>query len=86
MCFLDLDHFSRINDTLGHRFGDRLVQEVAHRIRACCQKHAPAASVARLGGDEFTVIVPDLASDDAVSQLAARLLESFNTPVRTRRP
>ncbi len=80
VCFLDLDHFSRINDTLGHRFGDRLVQEVAHRIRACCQKHAPAASVARLGGDEFTVIVPDLASDATVTQLAARLLEVFNTP------
>jgi diguanylate cyclase (GGDEF)-like protein len=80
VCFLDLDHFSRINDTLGHRFGDRLVQEVAHRIRACCRKHAPAAEVARLGGDEFTVIVPDLASDDTAGQLAARLLESFNTP------
>ena len=80
VCFLDLDHFSRINDTLGHRLGDRLVQEVAHRIRACCRKHAPAADVARLGGDEFTVIVPDLASDDTASQLATYLLESFNTP------
>ena len=80
VCFLDLDHFSRINDTLGHRFGDRLVQEVAHRVRACCRKHAPAAEVARLGGDEFTVIVPDLPDDNMISQLAARLLESFNTP------
>ena len=80
VCFLDLDHFSRINDTLGHRFGDRLVQEVAHRVRACCRKHAPAADVARLGGDEFTVIVPDLADDSAAGQLATHLLESFNTP------
>jgi len=80
VCFLDLDHFSRINDTLGHRLGDRLVQEVAHRLRACCRKHAPAAEVARLGGDEFTVVVPDLPGDDMINQLAARLLESFNTP------
>jgi diguanylate cyclase (GGDEF)-like protein len=80
VCFLDLDHFSRINDTLGHRFGDRLVQEVAHRVRSCCQKHAPAAEVARLGGDEFTVIVPDLPAGDSASYLATKLLESFNTP------
>jgi diguanylate cyclase (GGDEF)-like protein len=80
VCFLDLDHFSRINDTLGHRLGDRLVQEVAHRVRACCHRHAPAAEVARLGGDEFTVIVPDLTGDDTASQLGTRLLESFNTP------
>ena len=80
VCFIDLDHFSRINDTLGHRFGDRLVQEVAHRVRACCQRHAPAADVARLGGDEFTVIVPDLPGDEYASELATRLLESFNTP------
>jgi diguanylate cyclase (GGDEF)-like protein len=80
VCFLDLDHFSRINDTLGHRLGDRLVQEVAHRVRACCRKHAPAAEVARLGGDEFTVIVPDLSGDDMAAQLANRVLESFNTP------
>ena len=80
VCFLDLDHFSRINDTLGHRYGDRLVQEVAHRVRACCQKHAPAASVARLGGDEFTVILPDVSDDQAVMQVAQHLLNSFNTP------
>jgi diguanylate cyclase (GGDEF)-like protein len=80
VCFLDLDHFSRINDTLGHKFGDRLVQEVATRVRACCQQYAPAAVVARLGGDEFTVIVPDLPHDTAAARLAGLLLESFNTP------
>ncbi len=80
VCFLDLDHFSRINDTLGHKFGDRLVQEVAHRIRCCVQARAPRAEVARLGGDEFTVIVPDLADVAAATQLAAHLLDTFNTP------
>ena len=80
VCFLDLDHFSRINDTLGHRLGDRLVQEVGHRIRACCRLHAPTAEVARLGGDEFTVIVPDLADADGTSRLARHLLRAFNTP------
>ena len=86
VCFLDLDHFSRINDTLGHRFGDRLVQEVAHRVRACCRKHAPAAEVARLGGDEFTVIVPDLPDDDMISQLGRAAAGIVQYAVRARWP
>jgi diguanylate cyclase (GGDEF)-like protein len=78
--FLDLDHFSRINDTLGHKFGDRLVQEVGGRLRNCCLDAAPAAAVARLGGDEFTVILPDLADLETAERLARRILDSFNRP------
>ncbi len=80
VCFLDLDHFSRINDTLGHKVGDRLIQEVAHRVRSCCKQHAPKAEVARLGGDEFTVVVPSPGEDEAVKTLARQLLAVFNTP------
>ena len=78
--FLDLDHFSRINDTLGHKFGDRLVQEVGRRIKACCAKGAPAAEVARLGGDEFTIILPRLYAPAEAASLAQSILESFGTP------
>jgi diguanylate cyclase (GGDEF)-like protein len=80
VCFLDLDHFSRINDTLGHRFGDRLVQEVGSRVRDCCRSAEPGAVVARLGGDEFTVILPDLRDPEASARLARTLLNSFHTP------
>ncbi|TMC59773.1 MAG: GGDEF domain-containing protein, partial [Chloroflexi bacterium] len=67
--FIDLDHFSRINDTLGHEAGDQLLQQVALRLRASCRDRedevgpahdALAPDVARLGGDEFTVIIPGL--------------------------
>src|SRR5262249_51151831 len=65
--FIDLDHFSRINDTLGHEAGDQLLQQVALRLRASCRDREDevgpaleliAPDVARLGGDEFTVIMP----------------------------
>jgi diguanylate cyclase (GGDEF)-like protein len=80
VCLLDLDHFSRVNDTLGHKFGDRLVQEVAVRLRRCCTGSGPTAEVARLGGDEFTILVPDLGGVQGITGLAERVLDSFNTP------
>jgi diguanylate cyclase (GGDEF)-like protein len=80
VCFLDLDHFSRINDTLGHKFGDRLVQEVAIRLKSCCSGTVPAAEVARLGGDEFTVLLPGLADISTATDLAHKILNSFGTP------
>jgi len=50
---IDLDHFKTINDTLGHEVGDKVLVEVARRIKECCVKtHA----IARLGGDEFTIV------------------------------
>ena len=81
ICLLDLDHFNRFNDTLGHKFGDRLVQEVAQRLKTCCLAAAPAAEVARLGGDEFTILVPGVAGPGAAANLAASVLESFAQPM-----
>lgn len=80
ICFLDLDHFSRINDTLGHKLGDRLVQEVAVRLKRCCSGTTPVAEVARLGGDEFTVLLPDLDDVASATALARNILDSFKTP------
>jgi diguanylate cyclase (GGDEF)-like protein len=89
--FIDLDHFSRINDTLGHEAGDQLLQQVALRLRACCRdredevgpaQEALAPDVARLGGDEFTVIIPGLTQAEDAAKLARRILSSLAHPIR----
>src|SRR5690242_3139441 len=91
--FIDLDHFSRINDTLGHEAGDQLLQQVALRLRASCRDREDEvglaqealADVARLGGDEFTVIMPGLARADDAGKLARRILSSMATATRPTR-
>jgi diguanylate cyclase (GGDEF)-like protein len=89
--FIDLDHFSRINDTLGHEMGDQLLRHVAARLRSCCREREDevgpaletlAPEVARLGGDEFTVIMPGLHDAQDAGKLARRILSSFAQPVR----
>ncbi len=89
--FIDLDHFSRINDTLGHDAGDQLLQQVAVRLRSSCRGRddqvSPAAEmiapeVARLGGDEFTVIMPGLVNAQDAGKLARRILSSLAHPMR----
>jgi diguanylate cyclase (GGDEF)-like protein len=89
--FIDLDHFSRINDTLGHEVGDQLLRHVASRLRSCCREREDevgpamatlAPEVARLGGDEFTVIMPGLQDPQDAAKLARRLISSFAHPVR----
>ncbi|NRB07282.1 MAG: EAL domain-containing protein [Richelia sp.] len=73
--FLDLDKFKMINDTLGHSLGDKLLQDVAYRLRECLRA---GDVVARWGGDEFTILLPRVKSLDEVTQLAARILESLD--------
>ncbi len=89
--FIDLDHFSRINDSLGHEAGDQLLQQVASRLRASCRdrgdevgpaREALDPEVARLGGDEFTVIMPGLADPEDAGKLARRILASLAHPFR----
>jgi diguanylate cyclase (GGDEF)-like protein len=75
--FIDLDRFKTINDTLGHRVGDLLLQEVAKRLRQCVSSEY---MLARLGGDEFAIIVPNVDSLETVEVLAGRVIASISTP------
>jgi len=75
---LDLDHFKHINDNLGHLAGDRLLVEVAKRLRGCARS---GDTVARLGGDEFAVVQTQLADADQAAALARRALAALSDPV-----
>ncbi|MEW6324978.1 MAG: EAL domain-containing protein [Nitrospirota bacterium] len=74
---LDLDHFKRINDTLGHTVGDHLLQAVAKRLGECLRD---GDTVARLGGDEFAILLLDMASAQDVPVVVQKILEAFGKP------
>jgi diguanylate cyclase (GGDEF)-like protein/PAS domain S-box-containing protein len=71
--FLDIDRFKLINDSLGHTAGDRLIQHVAERLRACVRE---GDTVARLGGDEFMLLLPGVDQVVDAAKLAEKVLES----------
>src|SRR5690606_11835349 len=77
LLLLDLDHFKEINDTLGHAAGDRVLVEVADRLRA----GAGDALVARLGGDGFAVMFPGLAAPAAAPRRSRRVLDELQVPI-----
>ncbi|HZE90722.1 MAG TPA: EAL domain-containing protein [Rhizobacter sp.] len=75
---LDLDHFKRINDTLGHSAGDELLCIVAARLKGVLRAED---TVARLGGDEFILILENIDSDTAIAGVAAKLLQGVSEPL-----
>jgi diguanylate cyclase (GGDEF)-like protein len=80
VCFLDLDEFKTINDTLGHGSGDRLLVALADRLRACV--NGAGHFVARVGGDEFVVVVRDSSGPAELTALAEAMLAELSKPVR----
>ena len=75
---MDLDRFKEVNDTLGHHFGDELLQQIGPRLATVLRDED---MMARLGGDEFGILLPDLPEDQVAFSIAERLLEEMQTPV-----
>jgi diguanylate cyclase (GGDEF)-like protein/PAS domain S-box-containing protein len=75
--FIDLDHFKRVNDTLGHEVGDGLLREVAKRIGGLLRK---GDTLARLGGDEFVVVLEGLKTAEDAGQVAQKIINLLSQP------
>ncbi|MFF8278145.1 putative bifunctional diguanylate cyclase/phosphodiesterase [Streptomyces lateritius] len=84
LCYLDLDGFKAVNDTLGHRVGDRLLAAVAARLTECADSDGYTRSgghlVARLGGDEFAILVEESTGTEQLADLAQSVLCALQQP------
>ena len=88
ICFLDLDGFKRVNDTLGHSIGDQLLCQVAERLMGGLRLsdfvgRSPDASpvtVSRLGGDEFTIVLREISNAQDAGRVADRVLDALRKP------
>ncbi len=83
LLYMDLNRFKMVNDTLGHHIGDRLLVEVASRLRECAR---PRDTIARLGGDEFVVLLEDVERPsqihESIYKIGRRLAEPYNVEGR----
>jgi len=75
--FVDLDNFKKINDSLGHGVGDRVLRTSAQRLVKCTRS---CDTVARLGGDEFAVLLEDAVAETLVLEIAGRIVEALQQP------
>jgi diguanylate cyclase (GGDEF)-like protein len=75
---IDLDHFKEVNDTLGHHFGDLLLQQIGPRLATTLREHD---LMARLGGDEFGIVLSDLPDEAMAVRVAERIIEELERPL-----
>ncbi len=78
LMLIDLDRFRSVNDTLGHLAGDRLLLQIADRLRVALPRGAEAA---RLGGDEFAVLLPVADSTTSATRIARTLVAALSSPL-----
>ncbi|WP_305906464.1 EAL domain-containing protein [Methylomarinum sp. Ch1-1] len=79
LMFIDLDGFKDINDALGHSQGDRVLEEIAVRMKEVFRE---SDTFARFGGDEFTVLIPDLESETDMIAPTEKILEAIQMPIQ----
>ncbi|MFI6365755.1 diguanylate cyclase domain-containing protein [Nocardia sp. NPDC050630] len=80
VCYLDLDGFKEVNDVWGHTVGDRVLRDVAHRLRASVEP--VGGLVARIGGDEFIVLVEKCTGAEQLETISTLLRDSLATPMQ----
>ena len=78
LLFINIDGFKPINESFGHRGGDRILREMAKRLRTLARPHMAA----RLGGDEYLLLLPDDPNNEEVARQATRVLDAFSQPCR----
>jgi predicted signal transduction protein with EAL and GGDEF domain/DNA-binding response OmpR family regulator len=90
LLFMNIDRFKRIIDSLGHAMGDRVLQAIATRLKACLRETDTISRVgneeltgtlARLGGDEFAMLVPEITQVEDVAKVARRIIDAFSQPL-----
>jgi diguanylate cyclase (GGDEF)-like protein/PAS domain S-box-containing protein len=77
--YLDIDHFKKVNDTLGHEVGDQLLMALSHKFKACLRE---MDTISRQGGDEFVVLLTEFDSPGTPANIANKLLEETNTALQ----
>lgn len=75
--FIDLDRFKVVNDSMGHDMGDKLLVDLANRLKTCIRN---IDTVARLGGDEFAVLLDGINNEELALEVAARIQQSLSEP------
>jgi diguanylate cyclase (GGDEF)-like protein/PAS domain S-box-containing protein len=78
ICFIDIDHFKVINDTLGHKAGDRLLVEFSRRLS---EQLRAGDTLARWGGDEFVLLLPEMDDENGIRQVAEKVTASLQQPL-----
>lgn len=78
LMFMDLDRFKLVNDSLGHKAGDQVLQEFSRRISGCVRR---TDTVARLAGDEFVIILEPLASAEDAEVVAMKIMHVMEKPI-----
>lgn len=77
--YLDIDHFKRINDALGHHLGDQVLKSFASRLEGCVRR---SDTVARLGGDEFIIVIAGVVDPEGIAEVARKILDRMQAPLR----
>ena len=77
MMMIDLDRFKAVNDTLGHPVGDKLLAQVAARLKSMMEQ---GMTCGRLGGDEFAVVLHNIVSSKEIEDLARRIIATISRP------